>query len=371
MSSKIIPITSIVDTISETHSFQKQMLYAVNTSDVSAGSFIKPELLPVDKLKGQFKKTFKKDDILFSEIRPANKRYALVNFEDTDDYVASTKLMVLRKKNPEVDLKYFYYYLTADSFLKILQSRAENRICSFPQITYELLGEYSLKCPGLAIQKKISSILEKIDLIIKNNNSIIEKTQKILDEFASLNYFNGDSILQIKNVCKKTRQSLDDYSDCLKTIDLANIDSDTINLRRYSKSTDFTTNLFTIKTNDLYYGSIRPYLHKSGISPFNGAVAGTVFSFECDDFYRPLILGIISSNTFHNYAVANSNGTKMPVADFNALMDFNFKCSEKLLSNYNGILIKLINLCLEKMEENQKLESVRENLRKSLYGFSW
>ena len=100
---KYISIDKIVHTISKTHKFDKEKLYAINTSDVLEGEIINAPLMEVSELKGQFKKTIEKGDLLFSEIRPANKRYAKVKIEDTKDYVVSTKLMVLRKYNDEVD----------------------------------------------------------------------------------------------------------------------------------------------------------------------------------------------------------------------------------------------------------------------------
>ena len=165
-------IHEIVTSVSETHAFDKDRLFAVNTSNVEKGVILSPPLVNVDELKGQFKKTIQKDDILFSEIRPANQHYALVSIQDTRDYVVSTKLMVLRLINKSVDLLYFYYWLTNNNFLAILQSRAENRICSFPQITFDLLSEYLVPIPELEIQKKISVFIKTIDDKISNNNAI-------------------------------------------------------------------------------------------------------------------------------------------------------------------------------------------------------
>jgi type I restriction enzyme S subunit len=88
------------------------------------------------------------------------------------DYVVSTKLMVLRNINPEVDNKYFYYFLTNDHMLSILQDRAENRIGSFPQITFDLLSEYYIRVPKLAEQQKIASVLSALDSKIELNNRI-------------------------------------------------------------------------------------------------------------------------------------------------------------------------------------------------------
>jgi type I restriction enzyme S subunit len=170
--SDYLTVGQVVDSVSITHKFDKTHLNFLNTSDVERGKIINVNHLPVNKLKGQAKKTIKKNDILFSEIRPKNRRYAYVNLEDTKDFVVSTKLMVLRNKNPNVDQRYFYYFLTNDGMLSILQNRAENRICSFPQITFDLLADYKIRVPTLIEQKKIVSVLSAIDAKIELNNCI-------------------------------------------------------------------------------------------------------------------------------------------------------------------------------------------------------
>ena len=169
---KSLKINQIVNTVSVTHKFDKDKLYAINTSDVENGVLGEGILTPVEDLKGQFKKTIQKNDILFSEIRPANRRFAMVLRDDCRDLVVSTKLMVLRKFNDDVDLNYFYYCLTNQSFLEILQRRAENRIGSFPQITFDLLSEYSFPIPSLSEQKRIANIISVLDRKIALNRAI-------------------------------------------------------------------------------------------------------------------------------------------------------------------------------------------------------
>lgn len=165
-------VDEVVESISKTHSFNKDKLKFLNTSDVYAGKIVNINLLPVSELKGQAKKTIKQHDILFSEIRPKNKRYAYVDVKDTEDFVVSTKLMVLRKFNPNVDNRYLYYFLTNDEMLSALQARAENRICSFPQITFDLLSDYKIRVPALSEQEKIATILSTLDAKIECNNRI-------------------------------------------------------------------------------------------------------------------------------------------------------------------------------------------------------
>ncbi|MCX6347764.1 MAG: restriction endonuclease subunit S, partial [Actinobacteria bacterium] len=91
-------LEDVVDTISQKHKFDIDNIILVNTSDVLEGKVLNHKYVPNKNLRGQFKKSFQKDDILYSEIRPQNKRFAYIDF-DSKDYVASTKLMVLRKRN--------------------------------------------------------------------------------------------------------------------------------------------------------------------------------------------------------------------------------------------------------------------------------
>lgn len=183
---KVLKIKDIVRTISITHKFDKDKLIAINTSDVENGIMYDGTLTAIEDLKGQFKKTVQKGDILFSEIRPANRRFALVTKDDCADYVVSTKLMVLRKYNNEVDLRYFYYCLTNQPFLDMLQRKAENRIGSFPQITFDLLSEYAFPVPSLSEQEKIANIIFSLDHKIELNKQIndnLEAMAKQLYEY--------------------------------------------------------------------------------------------------------------------------------------------------------------------------------------------
>ena len=52
-----VTIGDLCDTISVTYRRKDQMVVLVNTSDVLAGKVLNHELVPNEKLKGQFKKT--------------------------------------------------------------------------------------------------------------------------------------------------------------------------------------------------------------------------------------------------------------------------------------------------------------------------
>ncbi len=167
---KTVNICDMCDSISATYSRGADMVVLINTSDVLDGKFLNRERVPNKDLKGQFKKTFKRDDILYSEIRPANKRFAYVDF-DAIEYIASTKLMVLRAK-PNVNPLFLYHILKSEDTLEKLQMLAESRSGTFPQITYSEMANVSVLLPDRATQDKVVAILSSLDDKIENNNRI-------------------------------------------------------------------------------------------------------------------------------------------------------------------------------------------------------
>lgn len=176
---KDVSIGDLCETVSNTYRRKDQEVVLVNTSDVLEGKILNHQLVPNENLKGQFKKTFQKDDILYSEIRPANKRYAFVDFESTDHYIASTKLMVLRPKTENVTPRYLYAVLTSKEVIDEMQHLAETRSGTFPQITFSSeLAPYHIKLPNLEIQKKIVSLLDAIEHKIETNVAINENLEQ-------------------------------------------------------------------------------------------------------------------------------------------------------------------------------------------------
>ena len=169
----------LVQSISDTYDFKgKYSVIFVNTSDVYDGN-ISGVKSNINKLPGQAKKSIENDDILFSEIRPKNKRFALVEKIDTKKYVVSTKLMVLRNNNHKLlDTKYLYLYLTSPTMIDYFQNEAESRSGTFPQITFkDNVANVEIDLPSLKEQQhivqKINTINEKIVLNNQINDNLV------------------------------------------------------------------------------------------------------------------------------------------------------------------------------------------------------
>lgn len=175
-------VGDLADSISETHNFDKKQLIFLNTSDVLHGKLLHHSYSDVSDWPGQAKKSIRKGDILFSEIRPANGRWAYVDIE-ADDYVVSTKLMVIRARTSRVQPRFLYHFLTSAQTTSWLQHLAESRSGTFPQITFDQVAELELMLPSLPIQEEIAGFLDAIDdkvELIRRMNETLEAIARSL-----------------------------------------------------------------------------------------------------------------------------------------------------------------------------------------------
>jgi len=139
----------------------------INTGDVLEGDFLHSKWSPHAGLPGQAKKSIRPDDILFSEIRPANKRYAYVDF-DSSNYVVSTKFMIIHGSK-EIHPRLLYRILTARETLDEFQVQAESRSGTFPQITFDSISHLPIVLPPIEIQEAFQRAVGKMDAQIKVN----------------------------------------------------------------------------------------------------------------------------------------------------------------------------------------------------------
>lgn len=160
----------VCKSVSLTFRRQQDRVILINTSDVLDGKVTNHTYVPNENLRGQFKKSFQRDDILYSEIRPKNRRFAYIDFE-ADDYVASTKLMVIRA-NEKVLPQFLFQVLKSDEIIDQLQLLAETRSGTFPQITFSELAALNVRIPSIDEQREIAATLNTIDEKIANNTKI-------------------------------------------------------------------------------------------------------------------------------------------------------------------------------------------------------
>ena len=165
---QIVPLGELCDSISKKHRFNKPELIFLNTGDVENGMVLHNNYSEVSQMPGQAKKSIAINDILYSEIRPINKHFTYVNF-NADDYVVSTKLMVLRVKG--ISPRRLYQFLTMPDTLNELQHEAETRSGTFPQIRFDNIQQLEMIVASEQIENEYSERLNTIYSMIDSNNA--------------------------------------------------------------------------------------------------------------------------------------------------------------------------------------------------------
>ena len=155
---KIYNYGELLETVSKTYPLKKvdQVIF-LNTGDIQNGKFLHKNFSKTDQLPGQAKKSIQRGDILYSEIRPQNKRFAYVHF-NAEKFVVSTKLMVLRPK-VDVDPLFMYFLLTQEEVIGYLQILAESRSGTFPQITFSEVSTLKIALPEF---EEVNSFSDKV-----------------------------------------------------------------------------------------------------------------------------------------------------------------------------------------------------------------
>jgi len=185
---KVKKLGDLAQNISRKFDFSKKTeVIFINTGDVLLGRFLHSNRISKEGLPGQAKKSICENDILMSEIRPANGRYAYVDF-DSSDYVVSTKFMVIHALD-EIEPRLLYRILILPVTLTELQVVAESRSGTFPQITFDSINYLPIILPPKTIQlaflRIVSLLEEQIKLNDLQSNTLVTIRDTLLPKLMS------------------------------------------------------------------------------------------------------------------------------------------------------------------------------------------
>lgn len=166
------------------------------------------------------------------------------------------------------------------------------------------------------------------------------------------------SIKSLSDILVKNSEAFDYKSD-LPAIDLSVMPSDSIALEELNSSRNFNTNLYVMHQGDILFGSIRPYLHKAGFAPCDGVVTGTVHSYKTkkqEDYNFALFT--LCRNTFFDYALNVSTGTKMPAINIDSLLAYKLAYCPEIVEKFNSFSV--IDIIAKNIQESQRLIELRD-----------
>ena len=363
----------------------------VSFSTVFNNYFLPEELsdLMNTSIKEQEIYSVKKDDVFITRTSETVDALAM-SCVAIKDYPKATFSGFVKRLRPKttgiVYSKYIAFFLRSKYFRKVLDCNTIMTLrASFNEDIFSFLYVY---LPDYEEQVRIGDLLYKIEMKVRTNNKIndnLEQQAKLLYDYWFTQFDFPDSngkpycssggqmkwneelkrnipigweVKRLGDLLTKNTDAFD-YQSVQPAIDLSVMPSDSISLSQINTSENFATNLFNMKTGDILFGSIRPYLHKAGIAPCDGVVAGTVHSYRVKqhkDYNFALIT--MCRSQFFDYAVNVSSGTKMPVVSNDALLDYKVAYSHKVVKAFNQIVLQ--QTITQAVMENQSLTALRD-----------
>lgn len=372
-----MPVGEVCSSISDTYREKKNMVTLINTSDVLEGRVLNHERVPNSNLKGQFKKTFQRDDILYSEIRPQNRRFAYVDFSPID-YIASTKLMVIRAKKDVVSPKYLYYFLKNSSTVAELQLLAETRSGTFPQITFSEVANLTIPVPPLAVQEVIVQTMQCLeDKTICNeqiNDNLEQQAQAIYHErfeTVSPNDLPSDwrivTLGEVATISNKSFNPLKEPEILLEHYSIPAFDEARFPV--FDLSTSIKSNKFIIDASCFMISKLNPTT-KRVWKPYcltGNAVCSTEFIVykAKDQSITDFLYSVIDSGSFSDFMcshVTGSTGSRQRTTPSDTLSYELILPSEDELAEFQSLVSPMYAQMRINAIENDKLKRLRDSL---------
>lgn len=372
-----MPVGEVCSSISDTYREKKNMVTLINTSDVLEGRVLNHERVPNSNLKGQFKKTFQRDDILYSEIRPQNRRFAYVDFSPID-YIASTKLMVIRAKKEVVSPKYLYYFLKNSSTVAELQLLAETRSGTFPQITFSEVANLTIPVPSLAVQEVIVQTMQcledKITCNEQINDNLEQQAQAIYHErfeTVSPNDLPSDwrivTLGEVATISNKSFNPLKEPEILLEHYSIPAFDEARFPV--FELSTSIKSNKFIIDASCFMISKLNPTT-KRVWKPYcltGNAVCSTEFIVykAKDQSITDFLYSVIDSGSFSDFMcshVTGSTGSRQRTTPSDTLSYELILPSEDELAEFQSLVSPMYAQMRINAIENDKLKRLRDSL---------
>ena len=372
-----MPVGEVCSSISDTYREKKNMVTLINTSDVLEGRVLNHERVPNSNLKGQFKKTFQRDDILYSEIRPQNRRFAYVDFSPID-YIASTKLMVIRAKKDVVSPKYLYYFLKNSSTVAELQLLAETRSGTFPQITFSEVANLTIPVPSLAVQEVIVQTMQcledKITCNEQINDNLQQQAQAIYHErfeTVSPNDLPSDwrivTLGEVATISNKSFNPLKEPEILLEHYSIPAFDEARFPV--FELSTSIKSNKFIIDASCFMISKLNPTT-KRVWKPYcltGNAVCSTEFIVykAKDKTITDFLYSVIDSNSFSDFMcshVTGSTGSRQRTTPSDTLSYELILPSEDELAEFQSLVSPMYAQIRINAIENDRLKRLRDSL---------
>ncbi|MHB8530954.1 MAG: restriction endonuclease subunit S [Caulobacteraceae bacterium] len=256
-----------------------------------------------------------------------------------------------------------------------------------PKLSQANLLRMPIPTPDLQTQQRIAGILSAYDDLIEVNQRRIaileEMARRLFEEWFVWFRFPGHDGVALESTAQGplprgwTAKALEDSAKEIRDgvlpvdvdgttayVGLEHIPRRSTTLTETGRAETVTSTKLRFRRGDVLFGKIRPYFHKVAFAAAEGVTSSdTIVIRPNEPACSPYVLGLVSSDPFVAHAVATSNGTKMPRADWKVLKRYPLaQPPPELLKRYNDSAGAGLELCANLARQNACLRAARDLL---------
>jgi type I restriction enzyme, S subunit len=268
--------------------------------------------------------------------------------------------------------KYIGYYLQSPFGQDILLSMTTGAAQGV--INTQSIAAMPVPVPPLPIQRKIADVLSAYDDLIEVNTRRIGILEQMA-QFVYREWFGkvdaqslpeGWEIGKLGDIAKEIRRNVQPNQINSETpyFGLEHFPRKSIALSEWGKAGDVQSTKLAFKKGEILFGKIRPYFHKVGVAPLDGVSStDAIVIMPKEPEYFGLTLSCVSSEDFVNHATQTSQGTKMPRANWDVLVNYQIPFPPKdILKKHNDFMQDIVDMIQNLLFANRNLRRTRDLL---------
>ncbi|WP_374290363.1 restriction endonuclease subunit S [Desulfovibrio desulfuricans] len=295
------------------------------------------------------------------------------------------RVILLRGDKEKINQRYLCFALQSPLVQARLNARATG--ATVAGIKQSELREVLLPVYQVPTQRRIASILSAYDDLIENNTRRIaileEMARRIYEEWFVRFRFPGHEQVKmveselglipegwswgrLRDIAADVRDSINPEATDPSTpyVGLEHIPRRSIGLSDWGFASEVQSTKLRFKSGDILFGKIRPYFHKVAVAPISGVASSDAIVIRAKkSAWYSLVLATVSSDAFVAEATQSANGTKMPRANWNVLLDYKVPIpSATVLNKFNDFMSGVVGFIGTTTMKNRNLRATRDLL---------
>jgi type I restriction enzyme S subunit len=329
--------------------------------------------------------TVKPNDILLNITGASVARCCMVPNEMLPARV-NQHVALVRVDPTLADAHYVMYCLISPYYKNHLLTLAQGG-ATREALTKTTIEDFEIPYPPLDTQHKIAAILSAYDDLIENNTrriAALEAAARALyrEWFVEFRFPGHESVewveselgwipagwewVELGDLVVSPRDSVhpNDVEPTTPYVGLAHIPQKSIALYQWGEAGETVSTKLVFKKGDILFAKIRPYLHKVAVAPLNGVCSSdTIIIRPRHPGIYGLVLQTVFSEEFVGHADTTSQGTNMPRANWDVLVQYPIpRPPNGLLNHFNNLVQDSIELIGNMIFRNRALRNARDQL---------